>query len=158
MKKSIASAVFVLLFAAGIFAGQSPQPSILGVKLGMKEEAVRKLLRKIGKQQKEEKKEEEEEGGEEEIWNLSGNENYDSLIVGFDAEHLVRYVSVFAGKKTSKIGYGDLGDLKTARFESNPSNYRYTWDVPSNGKNPHYLVIARGTDKQFLSSYSIKKI
>jgi hypothetical protein len=159
MKKFIASTVFVILFTVSLFAAdQNPQPSILGIKLGMKEKAVRKLLQKIGKQQKEEKKEEEEEGGEEEIWLLTGNSKYDSLIVGFDRKHLVRYVSVFAEKNKNGVRYSEIGDLKSARFEGNPSNYRYTWDMPAKGKVPRYLVIARGIDKQYLTSYSIKKL
>ncbi len=88
---------------------------------------------------------------------MSGNSNYDSLIVGFDKKHQVRYVSVFAGNNSSGVRYSDISDLKAARFESNPSNYRYTWDVSAKGKNPRYLVIAQGTDKQFLSSYSVKR-
>jgi hypothetical protein len=159
MKKLIASSIFVLFFATSILsAGKDPLPGVLGINLGMKEDAVRKLLQKIGKQQKEEKKEEEDEGGgEEEIWTLTKNPNYESLIVGFDKKHQVRYVSVFAGKNSGGVRYSDIGDLKAARLESNPSNYRYTWDVAAKGRTPRYLVIARGTDSQFLSSYSIKK-
>jgi hypothetical protein len=111
----------------------------------------------MGKQQKEEKKEEEEEGGEEEIWMLKNNPNYESLIVGFDRKHLVRYITVFTGKSGGKVRYTDIGNVKEAKFESNPSNYRYTWDVPAKGKTPRFLVIARGTNQDFLSSYSIKK-
>lgn len=155
MKNLIASFIFILVFSASVFS--APLPGILGVKLGMKEEAVRKLLQKIGKQQKEEKKEEEEEGGEEEIWILTNNPNYASLIVGFDRKHLVRYVTVFSVKKGSNVSYSAIGNVKEAKFESNPSNYRYTWDVAANGKNPRYLVIARGTDSKFLSSLSIKR-
>lgn len=158
MKNLIASVVMILLFVSSAFpAAKDPAPGILGVKLGAKEKDVRKLLQKIAKQQKEEKKEEEEEGGEEEIWILTKNSNYESLIVGFDRNHLVRYVTVFAGKSSNKIPYSDIGNLKTARFESNPGNYRYTWDVSAKGKKSRYLVIARGTDPKFLSSYSIKK-
>lgn len=155
MKKLIASSIFILLFSTCIFS--APLPSILGIKLEMKEDTARKILQKMGKQQKEEKKEEEEEGGEEEIWVLNGNSNYDSLIVGFDRKHLVRYVSVFAGKKGGSVRYSSIGNVKEAKFESNSSNYRYTWNVAAKGKTPHFLVIARGTDKEFLSSYSIKK-
>lgn len=155
MKKLIASFIVILLVSTCILA--APLPSILGIKLGMKEEAARKLLQKIGKQQKEEKKEEEDEGGEEEIWTLTNNSNYASLIVGFDKKHLVRYVTVFAGKDGSRVRYTDIGNIKEAKFESNQSNYRYTWDVAAKRKSPRYLVIARGTDTQFLSSYSVKK-
>ncbi len=155
MKKLIASTILILLVSTCILS--APLPGILGIKLGMKEDAVRRILGKMGKQQKEEKKEEEEEGGEEEIWKLAGNPNYESLIVGFDRQHSVRYVSVFAGKKGSNVRYSNIGSLKEAKFESNPSNYRYTWDVAAKGKTPRFLVIARGTNKDFLSSYSIKK-
>ena len=161
MKKLIASFAVVFLLTAEILAAdKTPPPRVLGVKIGMKEEAVREFLRKIGKQHKEEKKEEEEEeGGEEEIWTLTNDKNYESLIVGFDRKHLVRYVSVFAGKNSSgKVLYGDIGDVKKARVESTGNNYRYTWDVAAKGKMPHYLVIARGTNSQNLSSLSIKRI
>lgn len=155
MKKLIASSIFILLVSTCIFS--APLPSILGIRLGMKEDAVRKLLQKMGKQQKEEKKEEEEEGGEEEIWNLTNNASYESLIVGFDRKHLVRYVTVFGKKNGSGVRYSSVGNVKEAKFESNPNNYRYTWDVAAKGSTPRFLVIARGTNQDFLSSYSIKK-
>ncbi len=50
MKKLIASSIVVLLFTTNILSvGKDPLSGILGVKQGMKEEVVRKLLRKFGK-------------------------------------------------------------------------------------------------------------
>ncbi len=155
MKKTIVVSIFILLISTCILA--APSPSILGIKLGMKEDAVRRILQKMGTQQKEEKKEEEEEGGEEEIWKLTKNPNYQSLIVGFDRKHLVRYVTVFAREKGSGVRYSDVGNTKEAKFETTTGNYRYTWDVAAKGKIPHFIVILRGTNKDLLSSYSIKK-
>jgi hypothetical protein len=152
---------FALLLPArpAVFAAvKGPAPGVLGVSLGMTEEAARKLLRRLGEQKKETKKEEEEEGGEEEVWNLTRDPRYASVIVGFDRRHRVRYVTAFAREGGRRVRYGDVGDVKGARREGDGKNYRYTWEVAAKGGRPGYLAIARGADPQYLSSYSVKRV
>lgn len=146
-------AALLLVVSSSVLADvKEPPPSILGISLGMKEAEARKLLDKLGRLQREERK-------RQEIWSLTSDPLYASLIIAFDKKQEVRYVTVFTHEGAQKrVRYSELGDVKNARLERIGNNFKYTWDVASKGGEPRYLVVARGTDAQYLSSYSIKRV
>jgi hypothetical protein len=151
--KTVCLLLFLLLGATVADAMmKGPRPEVLGIKLGMKEEAARSRLRKVAHQQKEERENEGE--GEQEVWTLRKHPRFDYLIIRFTGEHRVWFVTAVP-RKESRMQYSELGDLKDARQQTDGTNYTYTWQVAARGREPGYVVVARGSDPQYLTSYSI---
>jgi len=157
MRKLIALGLFLLLMgSSGVYAETKvPRHEVLGISLGMSEEAVRERLRKIAEQQKEEREKEGE--GEQEVWTLRHDKRFDYLIVRFDKEHRLWFMTAVV-RKDHRMLYSDVADIKSARQQTDGRNYTFTWIVPSRGHVPRYAVVARGSDPQYLTSYSIYRL
>ncbi len=84
----IALALVLLSSAVSVEAsGKEPKPEVLGISIGMSREAVRRKLARIGRPEKEERK-------QQEVWSLTGDGPYESVIVGFEKGYTgVRYVT-----------------------------------------------------------------
>lgn len=130
---------------------KQPPREFFGLRLGMSEEAVRSRLRKIAKQQKEER--EEEEGGEQEVWILKRDTKFNYLLVKFNKEHRLNWMTVVAHPKL--VRYADLAGLELATKATDGINYSYKWKVETSKQQPGYLIIARGSSDEFLTSYSV---
>lgn len=152
MRRSITLA-FLLLFVISETgaATRKPQSAIFGVRLGMSEEAAHRLLRKIASQQREEKNGERE--GEQEVW-LLRDRRLDYLVLRFNHEHRVSSMSVVA-RKDSHVLYSELADLKNASQATDGRNYTYTWKVNRGTNQTSYVVVARGSDPSYLTSYTV---
>lgn len=156
MGKTLACSILVVLAAVAAEAGiKKPPRDILGVRLGVTEDAARKRLRKIGNQQKEEKGREEE--GEQEVWTLKADSRFDYLLVRFDHEHRLFFMTIVV-RAGARMRYADVADLKLAQRATDGRNYSYTWRVEAKGKQPPYAVVARGSDPELLTSYSIFRL
>ena len=127
-----------------------PPPEILGIRLAMPQSKARAQLAKIGQMQKE------EEG--QEVWRLLGDKNYAHLIVGFDKEKRVRYVTALAEPNGTPVKYEDLGDLGKAARTGQAGNITYTWKGRDEKDKFEYLAIAKGKDTQRLASFSVKRL
>jgi len=143
-----------LLLAVSGFAAsplvKEPPPEIMGIRLGMSKQDAHARLKRIGSLEKEERK-------RQEVWAVS-DRRVSHLLVGFDGELRVRYVTVIARPGSPRIPYGEVGNLKAAQQQSNQGNYKFTWEVGARRGQPAYLVVARGRDPQYLDSYSVKKL
>ena len=129
---------------------------ILGVELNMSEEAAERQLKKAGFREREEGEEEEQR---EEIWAVK-DPRFSHVVVGFD-EHGVRYITaVTRAESTQKMRYSDVSDTSQAQQKGDPqrNNFHYVWESAANGKQPHYLVVARGRDAQYLETFSLKRL
>jgi len=124
---------------------------VFGLRLGMSEEAVHKRMRSIATQQKEER--DEEEGGEQEVWILKKDARYNYLLTKFNSEHRLMFVTVVA--RPGQVRYSDLGDPKGAAVATDGANYSYKWKIPGGKKDKALLLIARGGNAEFLTSYSL---
>jgi hypothetical protein len=127
-----------------------PPPEILGVRLAMPYAAAHAQLAKLGQLQKE------DEG--QEVWRLLGDEHYQFLIVGFDAERRVRYVTALAEANATPLKYDEVGDLGKAARTGQPGNLTFTWKGEDKKAKLEYLAIAKGKDPQRLSSFSVKRL
>ena len=145
------SGLLLLLVVEGIAAPAQPSRDVFGLRLGMNEETVHKRMRKISTQQKEER--EEEEGGEQEIWILKKDPRYQYVLTKFSREHRLILVTVMA--QPNRVKYSDLGDVKSATVASDGMNYSYKWKLPAQRKESALMVIARGGNADYLTSYSI---
>ncbi|MGH9902821.1 MAG: hypothetical protein ACRD68_13520, partial [Pyrinomonadaceae bacterium] len=132
---------------------QTPPPDALGIRIGMSQKEARGRLEKVGRLLKEERK-------RQEVWALDRDPHFASMILGFDGEYRVRYVTLAArAGGAGRMRYSDVADVKGAQQTVGVNNYKYTWRVAARGGDrPGYVVVARGTDPQYLSYFSIKKI
>jgi hypothetical protein len=146
-------ALCVLLAVSGFAASalaRKPQPEIMGVRLGMSREEAHARLKKKGSLEKEARK-------RQEVWAVS-DRRISHLLVGFDPDFRVRYVTAIARANAPRIRYAEVADVKIAQQTNNQGNYKFTWEVSARPKQPAYLVMAHGRDPQHLDSYSIKKL
>ena len=124
---------------------------ILGIQLNITKDEARKRLEKIGNFVREEE--------HQEVWQVR-DESFSHLIVGFDKDEKVRYVTAVAreDKEAKRIEYKKVGDLKKARQAGDPKvkNFNYQWNLPATKEQSHMLVIAAGRDPKFLTTFSLK--
>lgn len=148
--------VFLLLLelialpAMASVAGKSPSPEVLGIRLSMSQKEAHARMKRKGSLEKEERK-------RQEVWALS-DRRVSHLIVGFDPDYRVRYLTAIARTGGPRIRYSEVGDLKTAEQRSNQGNYRFTWKVAPRRGHPAYIVVAHGRDPLYLNSYSVKRL
>lgn len=151
-KTVLSSLLLLIVFPSAQAAFAKPSREAFGLRLGMDEEAVHKRMRKIANQQKEER--EEAEGGEQEVWIPRKDARYNYLLTKFSRrEHRLILVTVVA--HPSRVRYSDLGETKNATVATDGFNYSYKWKIPAQGKEKPVLLIARGSNAEFLNSYSL---
>jgi hypothetical protein len=154
-KAIVSSLVIFLIVAADLqampIAPKKPPREVLGLTLGMSEESVHRRLRKIAIQQKEER--EEGEGGEQELWILKRDSRFNYVLTRFTGDHRLIFVTVVA--HPNRVRYGDIANVDEATKATDGTNYSYKWRVEAGRKQPGYLLIARGSSPEFLTSYSL---
>jgi hypothetical protein len=144
-------ALAILLFLASPSSGRGLHDNVLGLKLGMSQKAVHRRLEKIATLEREER-------GRQEVWRLARDPDFASLLVGFDPDFKVRYVTAIAREGGRRMSYSELAPIKDARAENANGAYtRYTWEMKPDKKNAGYFLIAEGRDPEFLRSFSIKR-
>jgi hypothetical protein len=132
------------------FAGKGPSSEVLGIRLSMSRKEAHARLKGKGSLEKEERK-------RQEVWALS-DRRVSHLIVGFDPDYRVRYLTAVSRTGGPRILYSEVGDLETAEQTSNQGNYKFTWKVTARPGHPAYLVVAHGRDPLHLDSYSVKRL
>ena len=143
--------ILFLLMVSGVVAAQARvKPEILGVALEMSRDAALARLKFLGQLEKEDRK-------RQEVWAIK-DPRISHLLVGYDAEYRVRYVTAIARPNGPRMRYREVADLKSARRLNNQGNYRFTWEIPERRGQFAFVVIAHGRDPDFLDSYSVKKI
>ena len=147
-KRSIAL-FFLCLIMLWTPLAQAAKKEILGISIGMNHAAALARLEKIGRREKEERK-------QQEVWTLNNDPRFSHLIIAFTKGYAeVRYVTAKA-RADAHVRYQDVMDLTKAKQMGTPKNNRYVVEVPASGRRPGYLVIARGTDPNFLTYFSIQ--
>ena len=141
-----------VLLVVGAFASAEAKtrPEIMGVSLSMSREAALARLKTIGRLEKEERK-------RQEVWAVN-DARVSHLLVGYDTEYRVRYVTAIARAGGPRIRYQDVVDVKHAQRSNNQGNYKFTLEVDARRDRFAYVTIAHGRDPQYLDSYSVKRI
>jgi hypothetical protein len=142
----------VLLLALGVVIGTAaatPKDEIMGVALGMSKADARARLEKLGTLERETRK-------RQEVWVVK-DPRVSHLLVGYDPEMRVRYVTAIARSGGPRIRYDEVANLQSAQRLNNQGNYKLTWEVEERPGHSAYLLIAHGHDPRYLDSYSIKK-
>lgn len=140
--------VAVVAFATAAEAKRRPE--IMGISLSMNREAALARLKAIGRLEKEERK-------RQEVWAVN-DPRVSHLLVGYDTENRVRYVTAIARAGGPRIRYQEVVDTKHAQRSNNQGNYKFTLEVDARRGQFAYITIAHGRDPQFLDSYSLKRI
>lgn len=144
--------VSLLLVIAGISVSAAParpRPEIMGISLDMKRDDARARLQSIGKLEKEQRK-------RQEVWAVK-DARISHLLVGYDVDYHVRYVTAVARTDGPRIRYDELADLKSAQHDVTPGNHKFTWEFAARRGESAFTIIARGHNAHFLDSYSIKR-
>lgn len=147
------SAAWLLLMLASPLPAAEPGRDILGVSLRMSKENAQKHLKEIGTFERDERK-------QQEIWKVR-DERFSHLIVGFDKVGKMRFLTAVAreDKEAKRVRYDEIGDLKKARQAGDVAikNFNYEWTLPASKDEPAKMIIARGRDPEFLTTYSLKR-
>ena len=150
MKRLLSLSLLLAISAISVSAAPArPRPEIMGISLDMKRDDARSHLQSIGKLEKEQRK-------RQEVWAVKDS-RISHLLVGYDADYRVRYVTAIARTDGPRISYQELADLKSAQHSVTPGNHKFTWEVAGRRGQAAFIMIARGHDAQYLDSYSIKK-
>src|ERR1041385_1418052 len=148
--KRLASLSLLLVIGFLVSAATArPRPEIMGVSLDMSHDDARARLKSIGSLEKEDRK-------RQEVWALK-DPRISHLLVGYDADYRVRYVTAIARTDGPKIRYQEIADLKSAKSSHGTGNHKFTWEIESRRGKESFIVIARGHDPKYLDSYSVKK-
>ena len=139
-----------LVVGALASAEAKTRPEIMGVSLSMSREAALARLKAIGRLEKEERK-------RQEVWAVN-DARVSHLLVGYDTEYRVRYVTAIARVGGPRIRYQDVVDVKHAQRSNNQGNYKFTLEVDARRGRLAYVTIAHGRDPQYLDSYSVKRV
>ncbi len=135
------------VLASAAFA--RPRPEIMGISLEMSRDDARARLKSIGSLEKEDPK-------RQEVWAVK-DPRISHLLVGYDADYRVRYVTAIARADGPRIRYQEIADLKSAKSSHTTGNHKFTWEIESRRGKESFILIARGHDPQYLDSYSVKK-
>ena len=98
----------------------------------------------------------EDEG--QQVWTLTRDKRYQYLIIGFDRDRAVRYVTVLARPDGQPVNYADVGDLADATRSGGEGNLRYTWKANDKKGHFEYLAISKGKDPRHLNRYGVKRL
>ena len=142
--------IATLLALAAFVTDAKTRPEIMGVSLSMSREAALARLKSLGRLEKEERK-------RQEVWAVS-DARVSHLLVGYDNEYRVRYVTAIARAGGPRIRYQEVVDVKHAQRSTNQGNYKFTLEVDARRGRFGYVTIAHGRDPQYLDSYSIKRV
>lgn len=159
LKRPAAYALGLLLLIASVAGPAVAQPrmsDLFGVRLrlGMSRDAAHRLLRKVAQfdADKEDKRRRQE------VWTLNADPRYSNLLVGYDTDYKVCYVTAKARAGGSPVAYEKVGPLAEAKSEGAGDFRRYRWQVTSGKKGGvDYSLYAQGRDARHLESLSIER-
>jgi hypothetical protein len=142
--------LIVALGVAASVAAATPRDEIMGIALGMSKVDARARLQTFGTLERETRK-------RQEIWAVK-DPRVSHLLVGYDPDLRVRYVTAIARNGGPRIRYDEVAELQSAERLDNQGNYKFTWNVAEHSGHFAYRLIAHGHDPKYLDSYSIKKV
>ena len=150
MKALVGIGLGVLWLAAAMPAAAAKPPrDILGIRIGMSEEAAEERLEKLGAKKPDREEEGEKEEGE--VWTIS-HPRFAFVYLALDEDRRVRQVQAYARENAPRLRFRDLGDLKRAK---RVGYYIYQWDGPVRDHEPQWIVTARSNDSVYVASVAL---
>src|ERR1051325_10731576 len=109
--KTLISLWLLLVIGALVSAAPArPRPEIMGISLDMKRDAALARLKSIGSLEREAQK-------QQEVWAVKDS-RISHLLVGYDADNRVRYVTAIARTDGPRIRYQEVADVKAAQHSN----------------------------------------
>ena len=158
--------IAILMGSAGFASGASaaagaPAPprgavkvDVLGIRIGMTEAEAQRRLGPFGTRRELESEAAEAEGAEpmeRELWTLRATD-FGFVALGIGEDGRVGAIQAHVRPGRHAMRYREIGSLA----EANKVGYNiFRWRVPGGGGAPGLWVEARGTDPEYLGSYSI---
>lgn len=136
------------LLPAGGAEAKSPPKDILGLHPGMSAAEASRRLSRIGSETGEDQARIEKG---KELWSVR-DRRIESVAFKYGRSGKVKWVTAFVRKGGPRLRYRDLADPKSGRRLGNTI---YEWAIPARGDRPAYFLQARGTDPEFVGSYSL---
>ncbi|HEV3471199.1 MAG TPA: hypothetical protein VG148_17880 [Pyrinomonadaceae bacterium] len=137
----------LLAVAAAGAPAEGPPRDILGVRLGMPAAEARRLLDRAGRRQQSERM-------KHEVWEVR-DARVSHVGVRF-RDGRVRWVfAVARADAPRRLRYADIADPSRAEHKTDGTNHTFIWRVPARGRRPGHVVVAGGTDPQYLTSYRL---
>ena len=128
MKKILAGTfLFWIMLLIAVNIDAQTKHDVLGLKVGMNKEDAVKRLQKIGSKERDERK-------QQEIWNLTDDSSYSHIIIAFNKENKVRFITAKGRESGKRVRYSDVIDVKKARQMGAVNNYKYVLEMPARGK------------------------
>ena len=149
MQRLLSSSLLLVISVLVSAAPARPRPEIMGISLDMKRTEALVRLKSIGSLEREARK-------GQEVWAVK-DARISHLLVGYDADNRVRYVTALARTDGPRISYHEVADPKSAQRSDTPGNHKFTWEIEGRRGQSAFILIARGHDAQYLDSYSVKK-
>ncbi len=127
---------------------------VLGIRIGMKEADAQRRLARLGTRRELENEETESAGGasmERELWTLRSTA-FGFVQLGIGEDGRVVAIQAHARRGQRAMRYRDIGDPADAW---KLGYYIFLWTTVAGPGTPALRVEARGTDPEYLGSYSI---
>ena len=105
----------------------------MGVSLDMSRDAARTRLTSIGSLEREDRK-------RQEVWAIK-DPRISHLLVGYDADNRVRYVTAIARTDGPRIRYQEVADLRSAERVVNQGNHKFTWEVEARRGRAAFVMV-----------------
>ena len=135
------------LVFAGVARAQEPPREVLGVRLDMPAVEARRRPDRAGRRQ-------EADRLKQEVWEVR-DARLSHVVVRF-RDGRVRWVIALARKDAARrLRYADLADLKRAEHQTDGVNHTYIWRAPARRGAPARVVVAGGSDPEYLTSYRL---
>ena len=124
---------------------RAPMSDILGIRLGMPRDTVRSSLANTARLEREERR-------RQEVWTLTADPRFASLIIGYTPDWNVRFVTAVAKPDGVPVRYEEVLDTAIANHRAAGETHTWTWSTGT----PKYYVIAIGGPER-LEYLSIKE-
>jgi len=96
-----------------------------------------------------------------EIWEVE-DESFSHLIVGFNGKDFVRFITAVARQhnEVKRVAHTAIGGVANAHQAGGPAikNFTYEWRLAPQKGSGESLLITRGRDPEYLSTYSLKRL
>ena len=147
--------MLVVLLALGWFAASAAWAAkvprdVLGIRIGMSEEAAEERLERLGGTRGAREEEGEREAGE--LWTIR-HPRFAYVYLAVDEARRVESVQAFARANAPRSRFRDLGDVKKAKTLG---FYIVQWTVPGRDGQPGRIVTARSDDSVYVASLSLQ--
>ena len=124
-------------------AGRAPS-DLLGLYPGMTDTDAHHVLQKLGGIVR-------GEGKPKQTWKLK-DPRYGYLVLRYDENWRIHWVTAFAREGGRRVRYRDIGDPSLA---THSGQHFYDWKIPARRGAGTWSLVARGSDPKYLDSISI---